>query len=296
MRNQRRPLSPDLLDEVDAVVEMLQAARELFPETRYTIPPMKIGPDTPAERAGSDIRDFLGITVDQRLATRDEFAALRLWGDALQDRGVYVSQRPLRDDSIRAFSRVDGQQAVVVVDTGDSAYARIFSLIHEYCHVIFRTAGVCDLDDHSAIERHCNAVAATTLLPPHLISMAITGKTFGASPEEDDILIKALSRQLRISQAALLIRLRELGVLSESLYDLLEARRAARRQDANKTPGGTYYPPRINRVGRRYARNVFASMDGGMIDRQDASALLEVGQHLLGTYRRELEGYPGQAQ
>lgn len=288
--NQRRALSPEVLDEVAAVVEMLAAAHELFPETHYETPLVRITPDTPAESAGSAIREFLRVSVDQQLACRDDFAALRLWAEALQERGVYVSQRPLYDETIRAFSRVVGDQAVVVVDTADTAYARIFSLIHEYCHVILRSAGLCDLDDHSAIERHCNAVAAATLMPTGLVSAVLNGKSFGTSPEADDNLVKNLSRELQVSQAALLIRLRELGITSQDAYDALEARRAARRKDQLKTPGGTYYPPRINRVGRRYARNVFAVLDDGVIDRQDASALLEIGEHLLKTYRGELDG------
>ncbi len=212
--NQRQPLSPAILDEVDAVVDMLEAARELFPETRYEVPPARITPDTPAEAAGSAIREFLAVSVEQQLACRDGFEALRLWVDALQERGVYVSQRPLRDETIRAFSRVNGNQAVVVVDTGDAAYARIFSLIHEYCHVILRSAGLCDLNDHSAIERHCNATAAAVLMPPDLVSRVVEGKTFGTSPDADDSLVKDLSRELRVSQAALLIRLRELNITS----------------------------------------------------------------------------------
>lgn len=294
--NQRRPLSPAILDEVDAVAEMLAAASELFPGTRYEIPPSRISPDTPADTAGSAIREFLAVSVHQQLACRDDFEALRLWVDALQDRGVYVSQRPLRAQAIRAFSRIAGEQAVVVVDTGDSAYARIFSLIHEYCHVILRSAGLCDLDDHSAIERHCNATAAAVLMPASLVSQVAEGKTFGTSPDADDSLIKDLSRELRVSQAALLIRLRELGVLREPAYEALEARRVGRRRDEVKTPGGTYYPPRINRVGRRYARNVFTALDDGLIDRQDASALLEIGEHLLKTYRGELDRSSRQAR
>jgi len=54
--------------------------------------------------------------------------------------------------------------------------------------------------------------------------------------------------------------------------------------------GGKYYPVKINRVGRRYAFNVFGALDDGLIDRQDAAALLEVGQHLIPTYRNKLRG------
>lgn len=287
--NQLRPPSPELLDEVETVAEMLLAAAELFPETTYEVPPTPVGVTTPAEAAGAAIRYFLGVSSQDQLHARDDFAALRLWSDAIQSRGVYVSQRNLPDKTIRAFSRVDGEHAVVVVDTGDSAYARIFSLLHEYCHVALRSTGLCDLDDHSAVERYCNAVAAAALMPDDLVRTVMAGQSFGTNVEVDDASLRRFSHTLRVSQAAFLIRLRDLDLISQVGYDAMESRRSARRSQTEKTRGGTYYPPRINRVGRRFARNVFGSLDDGAINRQDASSLLEIGEHLVASYRRELE-------
>lgn len=287
--NLRRPLSPELLDAVEAVNVMLAAAADLFSDTRCEVPPTRITPDTSPETAGAVIRDFLGVSVEKQIRTHDEFEALRVWTEALQARGIYVSQRRLQDETVRAFSRVAGDHAVVVLDTGDTAYARAFSLLHEYCHVILRSTGLCDLSDQSRLERHCNAVAAATLMPRSLVASKLAGRRFDDSPDAADNLIRDLSHELRVSQAALLIRLRELGVLNQAAYDALEDRRAARRAGSVKNSGGTYYPPRINRVGRRYARNVFSVLDDGLIDRQDASALLEIGEHLLSTYHEELE-------
>ncbi|TFV81790.1 ImmA/IrrE family metallo-endopeptidase [Microbacterium sp. dk485] len=287
LRNQRAAPSAALLDQIDKVAEMLATAADLFPETRYEVPD-GISTQTPPKTAGRALRGFLDVSEHEQLATKDEFAALRLWSDALQRRGVYVSQRRLDDDTVRAFSQVDGAHAVVVVDTRDSAYARIFSLIHEYTHIVLRTAGICDLDDHSRVERFCNAVAAAALMPARLVRKALRDRSFSGVTETDDELLRLLSRELHVSQAALLIRLRELGTISTSHFDEMERRRSDRRSDEERTPGGTYYPPRINRVGRRFAREVFGALDGGEIDRQDASAALEIGEHLLATYRVEL--------
>lgn len=288
--NQRHDPLPALLDEVEAVVAMLDTAAELFPDTRFETPPEHLTLETSPAATGHAIRTFLGVSFEQQLSTSDGFEALRLWSEALQERGVYVSQRRLRDESIRAFSRIAGEQAVVVVDTGESAYARVFSLIHEYCHVILRSTGFCDLNDHSSIEKHCNAVAAMTLMPSALVSDALAGRRFAGSEENDDLLLQSLSRKVGVSQQALLIRLFELGVLDETSFEALEYRRSRRHNDQEKASGGTFYPPRINRVGRRYAFNVLGALDERRIDRQDASALLEIGEHLLGSYRHALGG------
>jgi len=287
LRNQKHPPSAALLDQIHAVVEMLSTAADLFPETTFEVP-AGITSSTTAKTAGRVIREFLGVSEQDQLQAKDDFTALRVWIDAVHRRGVYVSQRNLGDDTVRAFSRADGPHAVIVLDTRDSAYARAFSLLHEYAHIVLRSEGICDLEEHSRIERFCNAVAAAALMPSKFVYKVLAGRTFTGTADFDDELLRELSKGLRVSQAAVLIRLRELGVISTSHYEAMEERRSRRRSEHERTPGGTYYPPRINRVGRRYAREVLGALDDGQIDRQDASAALEIGEHLLNTYRAEL--------
>lgn len=288
LRNQKVPPSPALIDQLEAVAAMLETAADLFPETRFAVP-TGVSASTPPGAAARAIRTFLGVGDTEQVGAKDEYAALRLWADAFHRRGVYVSQRRLDDHTVRAFSRIDGEHAVVVVDTGDGAYARIFSLLHEYVHLTLRTAGICDLDDHSRVERFCNTVAAQVLMPTKLVKRLLGARAFDGDPENDDDLLRRLSNRLRVSQASLLIRLRELRIISQPHYDDIEERRAQRRPDDSKAPGGTYYPVRINRVGRRFAREVFGALDDGEINGQDASAALEIGEHLLRPYRRALD-------
>lgn len=284
--NRKVALSPDLLAELQAAELMLDAAEELFPRSSFTVPVID-GEEVPASRLAAETRALLRITADIQLATRDEFAALRLWVGAIHARGVYVAQRRLRDETIRAFSKINGDQAVIVVDTGDTAYARIFSALHEYCHVTLRSTGICDLDDHSAVERYCNAVAAQVLLPGDLLDQVVTSNAFAGSDDAADEALKRLSRQLHVSQAALLIRLRDYGKISQPVFEAMEIRRASRR-GGGKKPGGQYYAPAINRVGRLYAHRVVDAVHEGSIDRQDASVLLGIGEHLMPTYLTEL--------
>ena len=107
----------------------------------------------------------------------------------------------------------------------------------------------------------------------------------GSDAAADKALIR-LSRTMHVSQAALLIRLRDDGRIGQELYDGVETRRVARRP--TRSSGGTYYAPAINRVGRLYAHRVVDAVSEGEIDRQEASVLLGVGEHLVGTFTTEL--------
>lgn len=285
--NQQVPVSPDLLAEFEAARAMLYAAIELFPDDRYEVPPTVITPSMSASVAAGHIRAFLDVSIEEQLGTSDEYSALRLWVDALQRRGLYVSQRRLRDRTIRAFSTTLYNQALIVADTGDTPYARIFSVLHEYCHVILRSTGICDLEQHSTIELYCNDVAAEVLMPATLLNREMAGVQLGDDSDADDDELRRLSHRLRVSQAALLIRLHQTGVLTDDAYEAMERRRRARRAK-EKSKGGQFYATAINRVGRRFARNVFGALADGAINRADAGALLGVGEHLVNRFRTEL--------
>jgi Zn-dependent peptidase ImmA (M78 family) len=290
--NQLVSASADLMAELDGALQTLNAAAELFPEDGYQIPASDLNSDLPPATVGTKLRSFLGVSDQAQTSAKDDYAALRLWVDALERRGVYVSQRSLSDPTIRAFSKTEEGQAVVVIDTGDGAYARIFSLLHEYSHVLLRSTGICDLDQHDSVERYCNRVAASALLPLDLLSREMGVWRYGLDAEADDAKVRRLSERLRVSQAALLIRLEEAGWISEHEYEALESRRRTRRGQEKKS-GGSFYPGAINRAGRRFSRNVFGVLDEGVIDRSDAATLLGIGEHLVPRYRRELFGDHG---
>lgn len=131
LANRAHPLSTSLLDQLSRVAALLEWAAELFPEIVFQVPDQPIGTGTDPENAAEWIREMLSVSFDDQLATRDPYAALRLWSDALQGRGVYVQMRRLNDPTVRAFCLAIGEQAAVVADTQDVPYARVFSLLHE---------------------------------------------------------------------------------------------------------------------------------------------------------------------
>lgn len=287
--NQKVSLSPELLAELQLADIVLDAAGELFPGEGYRTPSVPSG-GVPAARLATDIRSFLGVSVDEQIGAKDEYAALRMWISALNNQGVYVSQRSLKDPTVRAFSKVKDDQAVLVVSTKDDPHPRIFSALHEYCHVTLHSTGICDLRDHRDVERYCNEVAAGVLLPRELLDRLLVPGQFLGSDEEADAALKSLSGRMHVSQQALLIALRDRHAISQDLHDAMEARRAARRKGGGKKSDGgpTYYTVAINKVGRMFAHRVVDAMREGAIDREDASVLLGVGEHNVGYFVHEL--------
>lgn len=287
--NQMVSLSPELLAELQFADLMLDAAVDLFPGEGYQAPRVPSG-GVPVARLAADIRLLLGVSTDEQLRAKDEFAALRMWVAALNTQGVYVSQRSLKDPTVRAFSKVKVDQAVIVVSTKDDPHPRIFSLVHEYCHVTLHSTGICDLLDFRDVERYCNQVTASVLLPVELLDRVLVPGQFAGSSEDADIALRTLSSRTHVSQQALLIVLRDRRIISQELYDEMETRRSSRRkaEGKNSSGGPNYYTVAISKVGRMFAHRVVDTMREGTIDREDASVLLGVGEHNVGNFIHQL--------
>lgn len=285
--NQRHPLSPTLIEQLAAVSAMLTSADELF-AGRYSLPQGTFSTMSPPADMGRVIRSHLRVDDAAQLSTRGDYEALRLWSHAIQARGIYVSMRRLDDPTVRAFSLSSATNAVIVADTEDVPYAREFSLLHEIAHLILRSTGVCDLDDHAAVERFCNEVAAHTLMPEPLMDQQVPRREWGVNLGDDEQVVWQLSSRLGVSQATMLVRLSELSILSDALFNELEKRRQ-QRPGTPRTQGGQYYRNHINRTGRRFASDVVAAFDDGQLSRREASVMLELPEHNFGGFRTELE-------
>lgn len=285
--NQQKPVSADILEELQIANFMLDTSIEIFPKDKVLRPDFTLSTSSDVSAIAGKVRKFLSVSLAAQLAVKDEYEALRLWAEAIQNKGVYISQRRLRDETIRAFSLTRNNHALMVVDTGDTPYARIFSILHEYCHVLLKNTGICDLDEHSTTERFCNEFSAEVLLPMDLIDQELRGLSFTNNLEEDEETIRTLSNHFRVSQAVLLIRLNGIGLVSDSLYSKLETRRRNKTR-GRKGSGGDFYRTKINAVGKKYAQNVFSALSEGSINRSDASVLLGVGEHLVDRFKSEL--------
>jgi Zn-dependent peptidase ImmA (M78 family) len=268
-------LSEELLEALRASDEQLDTIIDLFPDETMDSVDVDISSGT-VEDAGAALRAFLDVPINQQMSPHDEFAALRTWIDALDACGIYTAQRKLNDSSVRAFSLLREGHALAVLDTGDSGWARSFSLLHELVHLQMRAAGICDLDERSSTERWCNAVAAAALMPPALLRQADTA-ALRQAPEVADDALRNLARQFGVSQRALLIRCRDLTLVEGEEYDGLVARWELRRAIAPpRSRGGNYYLNAVNRVGRRYTRHVLRSLNEAQISGHDAAAALGV--------------------
>lgn len=127
----------------------------------------------------------------------------------LESHGIVVMRLPLDSSDVDAFSLPFSDRPVVVLgsDKNDRARSR-FDATHELGHLVMHGEQVWGLPD---VERQAHGFAAAFLMPKQDIASQLP-------PRPDWPRLFSLKRQWQVSLAALLMRARVLGRLSEADY------------------------------------------------------------------------------
>lgn len=215
---------------------------------------------------------------------------LNFWTTALEHAGVLVmstARGQVATAEMRAFSLYFDVLPVIMVNGADSARGRLFSLLHEYAHLLLRTNGLCDTTtDFSAtsperrIEARCNALAAAILMPAADVLRRPEVKARVNQPETWTYdALRTAAAPFGVSAEAFLRRLVTLGRVSIAFY---QARRAeflrAYEDDEARTrnTGGDWYRNTARDLGKGYVLQVADAHRRRVIDSYTAAGYLNV--------------------
>jgi Zn-dependent peptidase ImmA (M78 family) len=234
-----------------------------------------------AEEASWRERQRLGISVPDQLGWRDESEALRRSRDAIEALNILVFSQSMPIDDARGFSLTHQKPWVIVVNSSDAIRARLFTLFHEYAHLLLHQPGICipqrEWAKSSGLEETevwCNQFAAALLLPRDTVQDLIRQKT--VSQENLPELATELSRRFKVSQEVVIRRLMTLNLISERQFFEQLSRFAT--QQKRKRKGGFASPAlaTLRGCGRRYTRLVLEARERGVITFRDVADFLSI--------------------
>lgn len=243
----------------------------------------------PAE-AGAAERKAFGVSVADQL----KLSAEKLWMNyrlRVENLGisVYVEDFPVEDcRGVSVF--VDNFPAIMLTNEEREPGWKIFSLIHEYAHLLIRQPGISDQRSATRhpTERFCNQFTASFLMPED----AITSVLDISRDEPQELSVAALgeaARQLRVSLSALALRLEELGFAPAGYYGRI--REKIKPVQLKKKTSGQI--PReyviLNQMGHRFSGDVLRSVESGAITSLEASRILGTNPLLLPTISETIE-------
>lgn len=258
------------------------------PPTTWRLAPLG---ETDEEIASAARQALLGIApLPLPKGSGTVYQHLNTWVAALEEAGVLVMATAGGQVStleMRGFSLYFDEVPVIVVNGSDAPRGRLFTLIHEYAHLLLHTAGLCDtVTDVTAnspnrrLEARCNAIAAAILMPaarvlarPEVIERERDRGSW------DYEALAAAAAPFGVSAEALLRRLLSLGSVDRAFYRARREEFLARYQeeeDQSRPSGGSWYRNTVRDLGKGYVRRVADAHRRRVIDSYTAATYLNV--------------------
>jgi Zn-dependent peptidase ImmA (M78 family) len=222
-------------------------------------------------------------------AAPSPYEHLNAWVSAIEASGVLVLATrggKVVVDEMRGMSLYFDVLPVIVLNGGDYPRPRLFSLLHEFVHLVLHTEGLCDVvtDDQPrtadrSLEARCNAIAAAVLMPAAEVRArpeVNARKDIPAAWDYDTL--RPVAAQFGVSAEAFLRRLSTLGLVPLELYRQRRAEFIAAHDDeADRTraSGGDWYRSTVRNLGKAYVRAVTDAHRRRVIDSNTAAIYLD---------------------
>lgn len=242
--------------------------------------------DDPVEAASSQ----RGLVPPGKPNTHSEWTAFSSWRDWLEERGLVVLQMSLPEDELRGFSFSGGGLPVIVASSADSPRARIFTLFHEYAHLLLGTGGICvpnarraSIRVSSDAERFCNSFAGAFLVPKdELMADPITDRLRGVDAPPSDSILAPLTARFQVSRPVVWQQLYAHRVVSREVYQEKWAQwesQLQKQKPLKRVTGPVPVPRRVvAEKGRGFVALVLDAEERGAITRRDALDYLGIKQ------------------
>lgn len=297
-------LSPNLMFEIRKARDRRQIALDLYRLLEEPFPGVKLGvelSDKP-ENLALKIRELLGISFESQIRWKSLYKAFNQWKKRLEDSGILVFQASkINLEEMRAFSISDSPLPVIVLNVKDTVTGRIFSMLHEFIHILLKKGGLCDLNEEKglrppeeqSIEVFCNRVAGTILIPKeHLTNENIVLKK-KEYVDWEDAEINQLANRYKVSREVVLRRLLIIGNIKNDFYQ--KKREEYKKEFGLKKRQEGYVPQYIKVIsssGHHFVRLVLNGYYKEKITSSDVSDFLGIRLKHMPEIESEVMGHP----
>jgi Zn-dependent peptidase ImmA (M78 family) len=219
----------------------------------------------------------------------DPYEHLNAWVAAVETSGVLVLATrggKVTVDEMRGMCLYFDVLPVIVLNGTDHPRPRLFSLLHEFIHLVLHTEGLCDViaddrprSDERSLEARCNAIAAAVLMPATDVRRRPEVVARFDIPESWDYdALRPVAASYGVSAEAFLRRLATLGIVPIGLYRRRREEFIAAYEDEvgrARSTGGDWYRNTVRDLGKAYVRAVADAHRRRVIDSNTAAIYLD---------------------
>lgn len=263
-------------------------ARELSGNLKYSVNaefPLATLKDDPTTIA-NDIRSEFLISKIVQQKWKTPYEAFNSLRDVIESKEILVFQVDMSLDDARGFALADELPYVIVINKKDSIKARLFTLMHEFAHILIRKSGVSmpelslskqNLDE---VEKWCNSFSSEFLLPSTLAKEIYVH--YGQGILSTNVR-QTLSNKYKVSKSMFMYKMKVLGYVSENQYkSFLDSydpnfQKTPQKKEGKKSFGGVSADKRcIHEKGHKFVHLVTDNLRTNHITRSEALDLLSV--------------------
>lgn len=215
---------------------------------------------------------------------RDEYLALKAKIESLN---IFVLQASMDVDEVRGFTLPGGDPKVILVSSSDGPRPKLFTLLHEYAHILLETDGICltnsytsqaSFESHNAsAEIWCNNFAGSVIMPKDAVLDVLHNNPM-YTPKQ---MIKHLCRNFCASKTAATVRMLNLLDKDPRKEEYLKYYQDVSSKNVTTSGGGggggrNMAQECVNRYGKRYVSLVSDSEKRGLITTHDMIKYLDL--------------------
>jgi Zn-dependent peptidase ImmA (M78 family) len=228
------------------------------------------------ERVATRERERIGLAIDAQLGWEADKEAFLRWREVVEAQDIIVHKTPLHEASVRGFAIFARGYGLMAIDSADDYRARIFTLFHEYGHLLLRRSGISDQNRRVKTERWCNQFAAAFLMPAEAFRLQYA-LVCPEGPPAGEGQVRKMANCFNVSLSAVAIRFEELGLAPVGFYNRLKVDWKARKPRKGGGPSDLSQADiELGRLGTTQVSAISRALDRGLIDQLEAHYALGV--------------------
>ena len=229
------------------------------------------------------LRNIMGFPINAQKGRKNTKVVFEIYREKLYELGIYVFKDSFKDNNVSGLCINDDLFPVILINNSMSFARQIFTLFHEFYHLVSNTSGAEIIRDdyykyldrsQSATEKRCDIFANEFLVPTDDFKIELNKK----EPDEDRI--AELATLYSVSKEVIMYKLWSMHVITSDEYESLketfygDAIRNQKKENGENTSRGNYYFTKLAYLGASYTSDVFKQMYSGKIDSFRASEML----------------------
>lgn len=255
---------------------------------------LKPSPNTSLDKIAAQVRDYLGVNIDEQASWKSVDEALEKWREVFATKaGVYVFKDAFRAPSYFGFCLYDDEFPVIYINNSSAKSRQIFTLFHELGHLLFHTSGIDILEDHfidhlggveQKIEIICNGLAARVLVPDDVLDAMLKGAKVGRP------LATQFAGYFSVSREVIYRKFLDRGLIDADEYGAAAKEWAAQIKPKDAESSGNYYNSQHAYLGQRYIDLAFTRYHQHRFDRGQLAEYLNLKPKNLPTFAEKFAG------